>query len=150
MSASAPNRPNAAPGVAAIAPGAWDAELVPDPRGRTVRPTPECPVEVALAAVSGRWTTLVLRELMQGPCSFGDLRGRLPDLTAKVLTERLRDLEGRGLVACVRLAGFPVRTRYELTAAGRALRPLLVELYRTGTAVLDARTASGEAAPDRG
>jgi DNA-binding HxlR family transcriptional regulator len=118
--------------------GVWDAELVPDGRGRTVRPTPDCPVEVAVAAVSGRWTTLVLRELMQAPCSFGELRGRLPDLTAKVLTDRLRELEDRGLVARTALAGFPVRTRYELTPAGAALRPLLVELYRTGTALLDA------------
>ncbi|MDI2129791.1 winged helix-turn-helix transcriptional regulator [Yinghuangia seranimata] len=131
------------PGGTAAAAGAWDTELVPDPRGRTVRPVAGCPVEVALAAVSGRWTTLVLRELMQGPCSFGDLRGRLPELSAKVLTERLRELEDRGLVGCVRLAGFPVRTRYELTAAGLALRPLLMELYRTGTEVLAAWEATG-------
>ncbi|WP_405020217.1 helix-turn-helix transcriptional regulator [Kitasatospora sp. NBC_00070] len=113
----------------------WDAELVPDERGRTGRPEAGCPVELALAAVSGRWTTLVLRELMHGPHAFGDLRDRLPEISPKVLTERLRVLEERRLVVRQRLRGFPVRTRYELTAAGRALRPLLVELYRTGTAI---------------
>lgn len=118
----------------------WDAELVPDARGRTVRPSPDCPVEVALAAVSGRWATLVLRELMHGACSFGDLRDRLPGLTAKVLTERLRELEARGLVDRTAVAAFPVRTQYALTPAGTALRPLLLELYRTGAALLDART----------
>ncbi|WP_436771205.1 winged helix-turn-helix transcriptional regulator [Yinghuangia sp. YIM S09857] len=128
------------PGSADAAPDAkWDAELVPDARGRTVRPSPDCPVEVALAAISGRWATLVLRELMHGPRSFGELRDRLPGLTAKVLTERLRDLEARRLVARTAVAAFPVRTQYALTPAGTALRPLLLELYRTGAALLDAR-----------
>lgn len=110
----------------------WDTRLVPDDSGRTRRPEPDCPVELALAAVSGRWTTLVLRELMGGPLSFGALSARLPDISPKVLTERLRTLEAQGLAVRERLPGFPVRTRYGLTAAGAALRPLLVELYRTG------------------
>ncbi|MEU0005043.1 helix-turn-helix domain-containing protein [Streptomyces sp. NPDC006314] len=110
----------------------WDGELVPTAAGRTTRPEPDCPVEIALAAVAGRWTTLVLRELMNGPHSFGSLRERLPEISPKVLTERLRALCDRGLIAQERLPGFPVRTRYTLTPSGRALRPLLVELYRTG------------------
>jgi DNA-binding HxlR family transcriptional regulator len=114
----------------------WDAELVPDERGRTVGPDPRCPVEVALGAVSGRWTTLVLRELMGGPLSFSELRERLPALSAKVLTDRLRELQGRGLVTVRRQSGFPVRTRYALTDAGHAVRPLLVALYATGDALL--------------
>ncbi len=115
---------------------AWDAELVPGPRGRTRRPEPGCPVEVALAAVSGRWTTLLLRELMGGPRGFTELRTLLPELSAKVLSERLRALQERGLVQAERLPGFPVRTRYELTEAGRTLRSLLVELYATGEELL--------------
>ncbi|SOB81125.1 winged helix-turn-helix transcriptional regulator [Streptomyces sp. 1331.2] len=109
-----------------------DAELVPDERGRTARPEADCPVEVALAAVAGRWTTLVLRELMHGPAAYGDLRERLPEISSKVLAERLQALAERELVSRERLAGFPARTRYRLTPAGEALRPLLVELYRTG------------------
>jgi DNA-binding HxlR family transcriptional regulator len=112
------------------------AELVPDDRGRTSRPEAECPVEVALAAISGRWKTLVLRELMTGPHSFSDLREALPELSAKVLTERLTELLDQGLVMRDTVAGFPVRTSYQLTATGRELRPLLVELYRTGSALV--------------
>ncbi|MFJ8011359.1 winged helix-turn-helix transcriptional regulator [Streptomyces sp. NPDC096339] len=112
--------------------GRWDTELVPDDSGRTRRPEPHCPVELALTAVSGRWTTLVLRELMGSPLSFGALSARLPDISPKVLTERLRALEAQGLALRERLPGFPVRTRYGLTPSGAALRPLLVELYRTG------------------
>ncbi|GHF35532.1 winged helix-turn-helix transcriptional regulator [Kitasatospora xanthocidica] len=116
----------------------WDAELVPDGRGRTARPEAGCPVEVALAAVAGRWTTLVLRELMHGSASYGELRGRLPEISSKVLAERLQALGERELVARERVAGFPVRTLYRLTPAGEALRPLLVELYRTGVALSSA------------
>ncbi|MDQ0985572.1 helix-turn-helix domain-containing protein [Streptomyces sp. V2I9] len=110
--------------------------MTPTARGRTVRPEPDCPVEVALAAVSGRWTTLVLRELMGGPLGFSELRQRLPELSAKVLSQRLSQLGDRGLVSVERRRGFPVRTSYTLTGAGRALRPLLIELYATGEALL--------------
>ncbi|MBV2156491.1 helix-turn-helix transcriptional regulator [Kitasatospora sp. SUK 42] len=102
---------------------------------------------MALAAVSGRWTTLVLRELMHGPASYGELRERLPEISPKVLAERLQTLGERELVARERLLGFPVRTSYRLTPTGEALRPLLVELYRTGVELLEHR--SGAAAPPR-
>jgi DNA-binding HxlR family transcriptional regulator len=114
----------------------WSTQLVPDARGATRRPEPTCPVEVALAAISGRWTTLVLRELMHGPRSFGELRLALPTLSAKVLSERLAGLERQTLVERHRRRGFPARTVYRLTGAGERLRPLLVELYRTGDALL--------------
>jgi DNA-binding HxlR family transcriptional regulator len=110
----------------------WDGELVPDERGRTARPEPSCPVEVALAAISGRWATLVLRDLMPGPRSFTALAAGLPTLSDKVLTERLTGLERQGLLRRRRRGGFPARTEYSLTPAGLSLRPLLIELYRTG------------------
>ncbi|WP_432012035.1 winged helix-turn-helix transcriptional regulator [Streptomyces cucumeris] len=116
--------------------GGWDDDLVPSRSGRTRRPEPDCPVEAALAAVSGRWATLLLRELMGGPRGFTELRALLPELSPKVLSDRLRALRERGLVAVERQPGFPVRTRYTLTEAGRALRPLLIELYATGEALL--------------
>lgn len=110
---------------------------MPSAPGRTARPEAECPVEIALAAVAGRWTTLVLRELLHTSLSFGGLRERLPEISPKVLAERLHTLRERGLVTQDRLPGFPVRTRYTLTPAGRSLRALLVELYRTGTELSD-------------
>lgn len=73
---------------------------------------------------------------MGGARSFGDLRAALPELSAKVLTERLGDLTARRLAVREELPGFPSRTSYRLTPAGRALRPLLIELYRSGSALL--------------
>ncbi|WP_329791847.1 helix-turn-helix domain-containing protein [Lentzea sp. DG1S-22] len=100
------------------------------------RPSGDCPVEVALAAISGRWATLVLRDLLCGPRSFSQLRVGLPSLSAKVLTERLESLVAQGLVERTRSPGFPVRTSYAVTAKGRLLRPLLEQLHRTGEALL--------------
>ncbi|MEU0846435.1 helix-turn-helix domain-containing protein [Streptomyces flaveolus] len=104
-------------------------------------------METALAAVSGRWTTLVLRELMGGPRGFTELRTLLPELSAKVLSERLTALRERGLVTSERLRGFPVHTRYDLTEAGRSLRPLLVALYAAGAELQ--RLAPGEGPGER-
>jgi len=112
--------------------GEWDRNLVPDHQGQTQRPDPGCPVEVALAAITGRWTTLVLRDLMHGPRSFGQLREGLPSLSDKVLADRLKHLVARELVDRQVRRGFPTRSVYSLTAAGAQLRPLLIELYRTG------------------
>jgi DNA-binding HxlR family transcriptional regulator len=119
----------------------WDDELVPDEAGRTDRPEADCPVEVALAAISGRWTTLVLRELMGGPLSFSDLADALPQLSDKVLDERLRRLRGQGLIERRVTEGFPNRVTYTLTASGVRLRPLLIELYRTGRRLQAGRPA---------
>jgi DNA-binding HxlR family transcriptional regulator len=121
----------------------WDQDLVPDARGRTRRPEPTCPVEVALSAISGRWATLVLRDLMHGPRSFSELERGLPGLSAKVLSDRLAGLEQQGLVERRRRSGFPSRTEYELTTSGRSLRPLLIELYRTGHALMQERSLPG-------
>lgn len=100
-------------------------------------------MEVALAAVAGRWTTLLLRELMHGPRSFSQLRVALPRLSAKVLSERLATLARADLVECERQKGFPSHVIYQLTPVGRTLRPLLIELYRTGDALLRERAAWG-------
>lgn len=120
----------------------WDPELVPDTSGRSARPDGDCPVEIALAAISGRWATLVLRDLMHGPRSFTELRTGLPAISAKVLTERLAGLRRQGLVECLRHNDFPARTTYRITPSGLLLRPLLIELYRTGEALRDSQVDS--------
>jgi DNA-binding HxlR family transcriptional regulator len=110
----------------------WDPAFFADGAEEFQRPDPTCPVEVALAAIGGRWTTLLLRDLMPGPRSFGELRAGLPSLSPKVLTERLDRLCAQGMVERQVHRGFPTTTTYSLTVAGRRLQPLLNELYRTG------------------
>lgn len=110
----------------------WDPDRLAGSAEEFRRPDPACPVEVALAAIGGRWTTLLLRDLMPGSRSFSDLRAGLPTLSPKVLTARLDRLCAQGLVERQVHRGFPTTTTYSLTAGGLRLQPLLDELYRTG------------------
>ncbi|OLT11275.1 MarR family transcriptional regulator [Actinomadura sp. CNU-125] len=108
--------------------------LPDDPRAAVAAPEPGCPVEIALAALRGRWTTLVIRELLNGGRSFSDLREALPDLSDKVLSDRLAGLVAAGVAERHRLPGRPVRTRYALTPRGRDLGPVLQALWDWGAA----------------
>lgn len=114
-------------------------DLVPDGLGNQSVPSVDCPVEAALAAIAGKWTTLLLRELSRGELTFGGLKTALPDLSDKVLSDRLATLVHRGIADRTNHRGYPNRVVYSLTDAGRELRPLLIELYRTGSRLQDLR-----------
>jgi DNA-binding HxlR family transcriptional regulator len=92
-----------------------------------------CGVARALDLVGERWALLVVRELLLGPKRFTDLRAGLPGASQNVLAQRLRDLEGTGLVRRRKL-GPPAGTWvYELTERGRGLQPVLVALATWGS-----------------
>ena len=93
-----------------------------------------CPTEFALTVLGGKWKTVILGYLSEQPCSFGELRQLLPRLSDKVLSQRLQDLEACGLVVRVKVEGSKRRHRYELTARGASLGPVLRDLYHWGDA----------------
>ncbi|WP_067185037.1 winged helix-turn-helix transcriptional regulator [Microtetraspora niveoalba] len=103
------------------------------PMGEVAEPSPSCPVEITLAALRGRWTTLVIRELLRGDRTFSELRRTLPRLSDKVLSERLAHLAEVGVVDRHRLPDWPPRVRYSLTPRGRSLGPVLQALWDWGT-----------------
>ncbi|WP_026403185.1 winged helix-turn-helix transcriptional regulator [Actinomadura rifamycini] len=107
--------------------------LPDDPRAAVAAPAEDCPVEIALAALRGRWTTLVVRELLKGDRGYGELRELLPALSDKVLSDRLAHLVAVGAAERHRLPGRPVRTRYALTPRGRELGPVLQALWDWGS-----------------
>ncbi|UNZ17601.1 helix-turn-helix domain-containing protein [Streptomyces sp. 891-h] len=113
-------------------PGHHRPGLPDDPRARTLAPTASCPVEITLHALRGRWTTLVIRELLRGPHTFSELEAALPELSAKVLTDRLRQLVEVGVVHRERFVGWPTSVRYRLTERGHALGPVLQALWNWG------------------
>jgi len=92
-----------------------------------------CGVARALDQVSERWTLLIVRNLLLGPRRYSDLLAELPGITTNLLAARLRAMETAGLVA--RRAGHPAR--YELTALGAELEPIIVELGRWGAHFMD-------------
>ncbi|MEU5882017.1 helix-turn-helix domain-containing protein [Spirillospora sp. NPDC047279] len=103
--------------------------LPDDPRAHVTEPTPSCPVEITLEALRGRWTTLVIRELLQGERTYTDLRQALPALSDKVLSDRLAHLARSNVVHRERHPGWPPRTHYTLTPQGHRLAPVLQALW---------------------
>ena len=92
-----------------------------------------CGIARALDVVGDRWALLVIRDLVLGGKRFTDLRAGLPKVSPDVLAQRLRELEDAGLVARRRLPPPAASQIYELTARGRALEPVLLELGRWGS-----------------
>jgi DNA-binding HxlR family transcriptional regulator len=98
-----------------------------------------CPIAAGLDLIGDRWTLLMLRELSMGDKRFTDLRSALAGIAPNLLTDRLRSLQGAGLVAAVDLPPPAARSVYRLTDEGRRIEPVLRSIARFG-----ARYLSGE------
>lgn len=98
-----------------------------------------CPVARAVRVLDGKWTMLVIRDLLGGTKRFSELRASLAGISPKTLTDRLRDLEQHGLVERVTYAEIPPRVEYTLTKKGYTLRPVIGALADWG------RSVAGEA-----
>jgi DNA-binding HxlR family transcriptional regulator len=83
------------------------------------------PLAAALDSVGDRWTLLLVEALLDGPRRFGDLQDALSGIAPNVLTQRLRRLEGEGIVLAQPYSERPQRFVYELTAAGHELAGVL-------------------------
>ena len=93
---------------------------------------PACPVETTLTPISDKWKVLILRDLMPGIKRFGELRKSVGDVSQKVLTAQLRDMEKSGLVHREVYAEVPPRVEYSLTPLGRSLKPILDSMWAWG------------------
>lgn len=85
-----------------------------------------CPVSLAAEMFARRWTPLIVRELLEGSTRFNDLRRGMPNISASVLSRRLDELTVAGVVE--RREDEEGGTRYVLTEAGQALRPVVEQL----------------------
>jgi DNA-binding HxlR family transcriptional regulator len=99
------------------------------------------PLAAALDAVGDRWTLLIVESLLDGPRRFGDLQDELPRIAPNVLSQRLRRLEGEGLVVAQPYSERPQRFVYELSASGHELAGALRLLADWGTRHRDAAEA---------
>ena len=93
---------------------------------------PACPVETTLTLIGDNWKVLILRDLMPGTKRFGELRKSVGDVSQKVLTAQLRDMEKSGLVHREVYAEVPPRVEYSLTPLGRSLKPILDSMWAWG------------------
>ena len=88
-----------------------------------------CPLyHEAVELVGRRWTGAILRVLMDGPLRFSQIAQCVPELSDRLLSERMKELEARGIVARTVIPGPPLRVEYELSQMGRELEPALEEL----------------------
>ena len=94
--------------------------------------TPSCPVELALQLVSNRWKVLIIRDLLDGTKRFSELKRSVGNITQKVLTANLRDMEECGLLTRGAFAEVPSRVEYTLTELGQSLRPVVHALSEWG------------------
>jgi DNA-binding HxlR family transcriptional regulator len=92
----------------------------------------DCPVDRLLNQIAGPWTAYILWLLGQSRVlRFGELRAGMPGISPKVLTERLRRLEGEGLVSREQKPTIPPQVYYSLTARGEELKDILDALGAT-------------------
>ena len=93
---------------------------------------PECPVATAVYLIGNKWKPLIIRDLMNGTQRFKYLQYGIKGISAKVLTENLKQLEEDGLVKREVFAEVPLRVEYSLTALGEQMRPIITALADWG------------------
>lgn len=91
---------------------------------------PDCPIRNVIARIGDRWSILILLTLepAEKPIRFNEIQHAIPDISQKMLSRTLRDLEADGFVVRHAYAEVPPRVEYELTPRARTLTPLLNDL----------------------
>ena len=92
-------------------------------------PAPVCArFHRAVELIGGRWTGAIIQTLLQGKTRYALIKAAIPDITDRMLSERLRSLESEELVTRRVVPDSPVRVEYELTEKGRSLQRSLNEI----------------------
>jgi DNA-binding HxlR family transcriptional regulator len=96
-----------------------------------VAPATLCPrFHRAIELIGGRWTGPILQILMAGPARFAGLRDAIPQISDRMLSERLHELEAEGIVMRAVIPASPVRVEYALSEKGRQLQASLEAVGR--------------------
>lgn len=84
-----------------------------------------CPVEYTASIISNKWKIIILRDLLTGTKRYNELTRSVVGISAKVLTENLRDLEGDGIISRKVYPVVPPKVEYSLTEKGMELKGVL-------------------------
>ena len=98
--------------------------------------TDRCPVEATLELIGGKYKALILWHLSDGKLRFNQLRSEIKGVTAKMLTQQLRELESQHLIHREVFPVIPPKVEYSLTETGRSLMPILVAMRDWGAGYL--------------
>ncbi|MBC8044292.1 MAG: helix-turn-helix transcriptional regulator [Rhizobacter sp.] len=99
-----------------------------------------CPVTRSINLIGGRWKTTLLWGLMQGITQYSELRRAIPNITEKMLTQQLRDLQRDGLITKEVHSDAPHKTSYHLTELGRSAKPIMLALQDWGNGLQPVRS----------
>jgi transcriptional regulator len=94
---------------------------------------PACPVELTLLLISNKWKVLIIRDLLEGTKRFSELKKSITNISQKVLTSNLREMEENELLTRKVYPEVPPRVEYTLTDIGYSLKPLLDDMDKWGT-----------------
>lgn len=94
---------------------------------------PECPVAVTVQLIGSKWKLLILRNLLERPWRFNELKKSLAGISQKVLTDSLRSMEEDGLIIRTVYPEVPPHVEYSLSELGETMRPILNSLKEWGT-----------------
>lgn len=86
---------------------------------------PECPVATTVQLIGGKWKLLILRNLLQRPWRFNELKRSLEGISQKVLTDSLRSMEADGIITRTVFPEVPPRVEYSLTDLGQSMLPII-------------------------
>ena len=94
---------------------------------------PACPVELTLLLISNKWKVLIIRDLLDGTKRFSELKKSINNVSQKVLTSNLREMEENDLLTRKVYPEVPPRVEYTLTDIGYSLKTLLDDMDKWGT-----------------
>lgn len=93
----------------------------------------DCPIRKTAEIIEGKWTTLIIRDLLSGKKRYSELQKSLEGVSPKVLAARLRFLAEKGLIERTVYATVPPTTEYELTALGRQFNKVILAMAEFGS-----------------
>ena len=86
---------------------------------------PACPVATTVQLIGSKWKLLIMRNLMQRPWRFNELKKDLEGISQKVLTDSLRSMESDGIITRTVYPEVPPRVEYALSELGESMRPIM-------------------------
>jgi DNA-binding HxlR family transcriptional regulator len=93
---------------------------------------PACPVVTTVALIGNKWKLLIIRNLMDRPWRFNELKKSLEGISQKVLSDSLHSMAADGIVIRTVYAEIPPRVEYALSDLGRAMQPILESMKQFG------------------
>lgn len=96
-----------------------------------------CPVEATMDVIGGKWKVLIIHHLLDGTKRFNELKRLLPNVTHRMLSSQLRELEKSGMVNRRVYAQVPPKVEYSMTPQGRSLEKVLWVMHKWGDDLLN-------------